>query len=154
MSERLRHWLCICWIGGLAAAAPARVSAEPDPQRLITISEPVVVDSLNLKPDAHFGDVYVVTAPSHKPHRYAADLPRAAASVCGRVEVAGGPPGQAKLRRFFATFAGKPGQPDESQVDVAVEDNNPADLSLDAMERSARFMRGWRQYCQDASHPD
>jgi hypothetical protein len=135
-------------------ASSAGASAEPDLQQLIAISEPVVRDSLNLKPDAAFGDVYVVTAPSHKPHRYAADLPRAAASVCGHVEVAGAPLGQAKLRRFFATFAGKPGQPDESQVDVAVEDNNPADLSLDAMERSARFMRGWRQYCQDAGHPD
>lgn len=73
--------------------------------------------------------------------------------MCGRVEVAKSPPGEARVRRFFATFAGKPGQLDDSQVDTAVEDNNPADLSQDAMERSARFMRGWRQYCVDAGHP-
>jgi hypothetical protein len=125
---------------------------DDDGARLAGLSEPLVAESVNQGPETRFVRVYVVTRPLFAPARFAADLPRAAAAVCGWVELEAAKPAKPTEHRFYAVFGGGKGRIDDSQVTIAVENNDPRDLSQDAMERSARFIRGWRQYCLDAAH--
>ncbi len=137
-------------VAGLAFSSQSRADVTAD--GLIALAEPVVAAGVDGGVTG-FDAVYVVTAPTNLPRRYAADLPKAVVAVCGRVDLAKLSRGQPLGRRFFATFPVQKGPEHDNEVAFTVEDNDPADLSPAAMERSARFLRGWRQYCVDVMHP-
>ena len=134
----------------LAFVAPGSASADTQAEHLVALAEPVVADNVQARGAARFSGVFVVTNPRLVPRKYLPELPKAGAAVCGWVQ-ANAPAGKT---RFWATYATTDGVLGDAQVSVTIEDNNSADLSLDAMSRSARFLRGWRQYCVDAVHPE
>ncbi len=148
-ANRFRRLGLVLVAAGLALSGQGRADAPAD--GLIALAEPVVAAGVDGGVTG-FDTVYVVTAPINRPRHYAADLPKAVVAVCGRVDLAKASPGRPLERRFFATFPVQKGPEHDNEVTFTVEDNDPADLSPASMERSARFLRGWRQYCLDASH--
>lgn len=136
-----------------ALGAPGPVRADEGGERLVALAEPLVADDAGDRASVHFAGVYVVTAPTHVPRRYMSELPKAFAAVCGWVDGGKAKVGEPTRHRFFAVFPPRAATPDDSQIAFTIEENNPADLTQSGMENSARFLRGWRQYCVDAGHP-